>query len=381
MKKVLLGTTALVAAGFAAGQAQAADPIKLTLGGFYGAAAGVEIGGNDSSGAPSQNRQTGNFKQNVEVHFNGSTTLDNGLTVGAHIELEANNTSGRTIDEVYSYFKGGFGEFRFGDTGGALGKSCIVDPGAITNNFGLISPNNSFSNVGRNAVMGLGSIGTCEGFGNATKAVYFSPVFGGLQVALSYAPTTNNGGPGGRSAGPYTGTASNNVNVRNDFSAYLTYNHSFGSVSLTAGGGLEYGFETNNNPKPAQYQGGIQVGFGRFAVGGSFDYYQNYVQQGFGNGFSGGSDDAWVATVGGSYSIDAWTVGLEGAYANFQTKPGHDTYWATSLQGTYKLGPGIRLEGEVAYYNYNQDYKNKAPDLGKATSDSVSIGLGSYITF
>jgi len=381
MKKVLLGTTALVAAGFAAGQAQAADPIKLTLGGFYGAAAGVEIGGNDSNGAPSQNRQTGAFKQNVEVHFNGSTTLDNGLTVGAHIELEANNTAGRTIDEVYSYFKGGFGEFRFGDTGGALGKSCIVDPGAITNNFGLVSPNNSFSNVGRGAVMGLGSIGTCEGFGNATKAVYFSPVFGGFQLALSYAPTTNNGGPGGRSAGPYTGTPSNNVNVRNDFSAYATYNHSFGAVSLTAGAGLEYGFETNNNPKPAQYQAGIQLGFGRFAVGGSFDYYQAYVQQGFGNNFSGRGDDAWIANIGGSYSIDAWTVGLEGAYANFETQPGHDTYWAVSLQSTYKLGPGIRLEGEVAYYNYNQDYVNKNPNNPKATSNSVSVGLGSYITF
>jgi predicted porin len=313
------------------------------------------------------------------VHFNGSTTLDNGLTVGAHIELEANNTAKRTIDEVYSYFKGGFGEFRFGDTGGALGKSCIVDPGAITNNFGLISPNNSFSNVGRNAIMGLGSIGTCEAFGNQTKAVYFSPVFGGLQLAVSYAPTTNNGGPGGRSAGPYTGTQSNSVDVRNDFSAYLTYNHSFGDVSLTVGGGLEYGFETNNLPKPAQYQGGIQIGFGRFSVGGSFDYYQNYVVQGFGNSTSQNNDDAWVATIGGSYSIDAWTVGLEGAHAHFQQQFGSDNYWAASLQGTYKLGPGIRLEGEVAWYDYNQGPQGAGGP--QAQSSSWSIGLGSYMTF
>src|SRR5262249_18097117 len=199
MKHVLLGTTALVAAGFVVGQAQAAEPIKLTLGGFYGQAAGVEVGGN------STNRQTGAVKQNVEVQINGSTVLDNGLTVGVHIELEANNSQGRTIDEVFSYFKGGFGEIRFGDTGGSLNKNCIVDPGAITNNFGLISPNNSFSNVGRNTPIGLGGMGTCEDHGNQPKAVYFSPVFGGFQGVVSFSPGNANG-PGVRTAGPATGT-------------------------------------------------------------------------------------------------------------------------------------------------------------------------------
>jgi len=48
-----------------ASQAQAADPIKLTLGGFYGAAAGAEIGGNNANGSPSDNRTWGAFKNNV----------------------------------------------------------------------------------------------------------------------------------------------------------------------------------------------------------------------------------------------------------------------------------------------------------------------------
>src|SRR5438445_1210814 len=160
MRYGLLCTSALISAGFVVGQAQAADPIKLQLGGFYGAAAGAEIGGNNARDSASDNRTHYAFKNNVEVYFNGSTTLDNGLTAGVHIELEANNTANRTIDEVFMYFKGGFGEFRFGDTGGALGKSCVVDPGASTNNFGLISPNNSFTNVGRNSPLGLAGMGS-----------------------------------------------------------------------------------------------------------------------------------------------------------------------------------------------------------------------------
>ena len=78
MKKWFLGTTTLVAAGLMAGGAGAADAIKLTLGGFYGTAMGVEIGGETKPGEASFNKQAGAFHQNVEIYFTGSTTLDNG---------------------------------------------------------------------------------------------------------------------------------------------------------------------------------------------------------------------------------------------------------------------------------------------------------------
>ena len=381
MKHVLLGTTALVAAGFVVGQAQAADPIKLTLGGFYGAAAGAEIGGNDSRGSPSDNRQHGAFKNNVEVYFNGSTTLDNGLTAGVHIELEGNNSS-KTIDEVFTYFKGGFGEFRFGDTGGALGKSCVVDPGAITNNFGLISPNNSFSNVGRNTPIGLGGMGTCEDHGNQTKAVYFSPVFGGFQGVVSFSPGVGPG-PGGRSAGPATGTNSTNTNARNILEGSINFNKSFGAVSLTGNVAAEYTF-AGQNPDPWEVQGGLVIGWGRWQVGASGEFDANYNPW-LGGGSSvkvSDSDDAWFVTAGGAYAIDAWTVGLEGIYGNLQTTAGHDQYKAVSLQGTYKLGPGIRLEGEVAYYWYNQAHTGGGGSIqNNGTSQSASVGLGTYMTF
>src|SRR5258705_9038404 len=50
LKKLFLGTTALMAAGLLGAGAKAADPIRLTLGGFYGAALGGEIGGADNKG-------------------------------------------------------------------------------------------------------------------------------------------------------------------------------------------------------------------------------------------------------------------------------------------------------------------------------------------
>src|SRR5262245_45753484 len=92
MKKALLGTTALVAAGLAVGDAYAADGVKLGIGGRYMGAAGV-IFGEDSDTYSTGNTRNYVFKQDVEVYFLGETVLDNGLTVGARVELEG-QTSG-----------------------------------------------------------------------------------------------------------------------------------------------------------------------------------------------------------------------------------------------------------------------------------------------
>jgi hypothetical protein len=117
-----------------------------------------------------------------------------------------------------------------------------------------------------------------------------------------------------------------------------------------------FGNTTGN--KAAWYQGGVQVGLGRFAVGASGAFYQNYAQAGF---FAQGafpSDDAWVATVGGSYTIDAWSFGLQGMYSQWDYGggtifSGTEDAWGASLNGAYALGPGISLEAQLAYTSAN----------------------------
>ncbi|MFO1061155.1 MAG: porin [Dongiaceae bacterium] len=379
----MLATSALVACATTAGTAGAADPIRLTLGGYYAAAAGfTNTGNHDGPGEPNHDVQAGAFKQNVEVYFNGDTTLDNGMTVGAHIELEGNNDAGHTVDVVYTYFKGGFGQVRFGDTYGPLSQACVLDPGYITNNFGLISPNNSFTNVGRHAAVGLGSIGTCEDAGQkGTKVGYVTPKFDGFQAAISY------GWNGNRSAGPTTGTASNADTTHNLIELYGIYQHEFDGWSLTAGAGAEWALHgPGGGHPPAFYQAGFQVGLGRLTIGASGEFWQRYVNAGLAdtgaNNPISQNSNAWVASVGASYKIDAWTVGLEAIHGAFEIADSHDvdTYNAVSLQGTYALGPGIVLEGEVAYFWYMEDHQLPSPGP-RATANSASIGLGSYIEF
>ena len=94
MKKLLLGSTALVVGGAMAAPAMAADPIKIGIGGYYTFYA---LAGNvDSTYALNGSITTYRgfaFTQEGEIHFTGQTKLDNGTSVGLTVELEAWNPS------------------------------------------------------------------------------------------------------------------------------------------------------------------------------------------------------------------------------------------------------------------------------------------------
>ena len=92
MKKLLLGSTALVVGGVMAAPAMAADPIKMGIGGYYTFYA---LAGNIDSSYAFDGSFTSYkglaFTQEGEIHFIGQTKLDNGTSVGLTVELEAWN--------------------------------------------------------------------------------------------------------------------------------------------------------------------------------------------------------------------------------------------------------------------------------------------------
>src|SRR5262247_3711016 len=113
MKRVaLLGSTALFGAGMIANTAMAADGIKLSVGGFFKTAYMVNFD-DDSEGEAGNERNTDGFFSDAEIYFRGSTVLDNGLEVGARVELEGETDSDQ-IDEAWIFFSGGFGEIHIG---------------------------------------------------------------------------------------------------------------------------------------------------------------------------------------------------------------------------------------------------------------------------
>ena len=139
----------------------------------------------DGEGEPGNERNTDGFFQDAEIHFTGSTVLDNGLEVGARVELTG-ETDEDQMDKSWVYFSGGFGEVRIGSFDDALAALCVFAPGG-TANFSAFSPNQWGANT-------LTTNSICTGVddeGNAQKILYLSPIFGGFQLGLSYMPSSD----------------------------------------------------------------------------------------------------------------------------------------------------------------------------------------------
>ncbi len=142
-KKVLLGTTALVSAGLVAQNAQAADPIELSVGGYHNWAFFFTDtdDGAGTDGLPAEpGFQLGDhdLKFDGEVQLRGSTVLDNGLEVGVRIEIEG-ETNGDQFDENYAWIEGSFGTFRFGNDDPAAAQMATAAP-YLNYVFGANSP-------------------------------------------------------------------------------------------------------------------------------------------------------------------------------------------------------------------------------------------------
>lgn len=452
LKQIARGTTALVAAGLAAGEVSAASGLKLGITGFYRNSIGGSFGnspttkfpgtgplaqgaGVTTAGLGNFDRQNVSMRQEIRVNFTGETTLDNGITVGVLVGFDGESVakSGSTtqVERAYGEFSGKFGMIRIGEAYSALSTDCILDPGNVTSSFGVNSPAESLSNVGfaqqRNQFTGaanvsnapgayhstfgvapVGSIGTCYGVDSrGNKIIYFSPEFGGFSFGVSYQPQANSRFAGNGLAygtdvqAPVSGGGANILSVAAD------YTQDFGAWKLTAGGGGEWAFTqytaagATADDKPAWYNAGVQAAFGHWAVGVSGAYYQNYAHAGYAATNASSGDDGWVVTAGGSYTLDAWSFGLQGMYASYQQSgavitgipfatASNQDFWAVSLNGAYALGPGISLEGQLAYANTDYGsvsaFGSSAPvpaavGVDASRVDSWEFDLGTAINF
>jgi predicted porin len=388
-KNGLLASTAIIGAGLAAAPASAADGVKLGVGGFFSAAYQV-VFDDDGEGELGNERNTDGFFQSAEIFFDGSAVLDNGLTVGARVELEGEN-SGDQIDEAWIFFSGGFGELRIGSIDDALSYSCILPPGA-TGNFSAFSPDQWAANT---LISNPACVGVDESDGgDAQKLLYFSPVFAGFQLALSYTP---NGGDQDylEGVGPHLGMPFNaDDESRHNVSVYLTYNYVGDGWGLTWGGGGSWEGHVEQVPGPDRdeqdfYQTGLNLTFGNFSVGGVFEYYNDALDRSGEDGDAGGAValDAWVAGGGIAYSFDAFVIGAQ--YSHLDADNDADgavsdfTQDRAMLTATYALGPGIELDAEIAYTWADTDPEGGETADGTDADDydALEIGLGTTLTF
>jgi hypothetical protein len=382
MKHLLLGTTALVAAGLVASNAHAAQGVQLGIGGYYAAAAGLLFDQDSDSGDPGAHTRDVVFRQDVEVHFKGETTLDNGLTVGARVELEGQQSNDQ-IDEVWAYFKGGWGQLRFGDDDDATEQLHYLIPNA-SNIFGVDTPYFEFGNDHGGFTNGVFQTNSTvlNISGDGTKVLYFSPTFAGFSFGVSYAVDSSQDGYSYYTGGGGTNFSNNTGQVQNVFAAALNFDHDFNGFSIATGiGGAEGQWETTGGTHNVQTTWGVDghaiVSFAGFTVGGAGRYQSNY--------YSASGADLWVAGLGGTYNWDAWTVGLSWSHGNYEYDVGNseDRIDIIQLTGRYDLGPGGSLDSKVGD-NQMEGGAESNFDGGVDNHDDYSAwegGVGFFIGF
>lgn len=388
MRARLFATTAIVGAGFLAHPAEAEDGIKLKLGGFSSHAYQVVIDDN-GEGEPGNDRNPDGLFDSTEIFFEGSTTLDNGLTIGARVELEG-ETDDDQIDEAWISLGGGFGEMRIGSIDDALAYNCVLPPGA-TGNFSAFSPDQWAANT---AISNPACVGVDESNGgDAQKFLYFTPSFSGFQLSVSYTPDGDNQNHTD-GAGPHIGmTGHADDSSRHNFSVYLTYAYEGEDWGITWGGGGSWEGHVESAPGPDRkkqdfYQTGLNLTFGDLTFGGVFEYYNDALDRTSDHEDTGAvlAKDAWVAGGGMAYSWNAWVWGAQ--YSHLDIDGGGAAVLSdfsqdrAMLTANYALGPGIDLDAEIAYTWVDIDPEGVTVDGTEIDDyDGLELGIGTTFTF
>ena len=370
MKKILLGSTAIVAAGMIASvpSAEAASKMKLKVGGYMeqwvGFTSGDDGVGQDYSGFSTVS--------DGEIHFKGKTKLDNGITIGVNVQLEAQQ-GGDQIDEQYMTVSGGFGQIIIGDENSAMYKMHYApsDFGIGTNSGDVTSWNKPVSDAEGDSIAMGGHYRAPFGatyiepnaVNDSAKISYFTPRVSGFQLGLSYAPDgsqDNNGLPNRDTTNTdYIMVGANFVQKMGGMSVGIS--GGYGTVTDAAAGGVE--------PEATSF--GIKMGMGGVSAGVSYANYSDH-----------GNADAEGINAGIAYSSGPMGVSVnyyhgekDGNNGDAATLDGQAERDVIHLSAKYAMGPGVTLAGTLGHAVYSSDDADIDNSVDESASTYVVMGL------
>ena len=377
MKKQLLTTTALVAAGAfaAAAPASAADmkaPVKLSVKGYMEYVIGMPSDKDKAPGGPNVPSIDNHLES--EVWFKGTAKLDNGITIHADTEFEIVGAGAESadddIDETSMDIRGSFGQLTLGQKDNAgnqmttgyagswatgVGQSLAFDRHDWTDfptdthpmKATLLNNADRFNGTMNDVRLRSG------GENDSLQISYFTPRFEGVQVGLSYIPAFR-----GAKASASTGTAGADTSSKyhDGFAFGINYNAKFDGAGL----GLAAGYLTANAPENrtvqtedmSAYVIAARADFGPFRVAAAFkenkDTYSGDTQS-----LSGRMYDVGARYVFGANAVSVgYSSGeVEGHVA---TPTDHEE---TGAVFAYRrtLGPGVFWRASLLHSDFTSE--------------------------
>lgn len=389
MKKILLGTSAIIAA--AAIATPAAAQLDLAFSGFieWNAGFGSENTGHEVVAAEDADR-IHDFSTDADFVLDVSGLADNGITYGGRLEFDP--TGGAFVtDETWIFFSGGFGTITLGDDDMSHDDFGVTPPTAGTgivdgSTFDFLTEENAGPNFGATSTQSTKIKWSSDGIAALDNA--------GLTVGFSYQPdgTSTMGAEDFQDDAAATAGLVTTADTQNNFSFGLNYSTTFGAVTITTGGGAAYwGIDSNplitdvdNDPLPWSGEWGLRVGFGGFTVGANAVYDLGTHEK----------DNDYAINTGATYATGPWTFGVGYSFSSADTM--------TNIQGTtgvaaaggmtqratvkdqlttahlYGLGvtydapmPGVTIAADVA--GYSEDGFDDTQGFGAVTRVQLSF--------
>jgi outer membrane protein OmpU len=367
MKKHLLTSTALVAAGALVGTVAFSDVAdarpKITIGG--GAEQVIGIGQNEAAFDEAQGQRIG-FDQHSdgEVWFNGAVDLDNGIKIRTRVELESNSadtSAGRnsnvingapgtasdgagagsadTIDEHWMRISGSFGEIRMG-SGDAAGMAMTTGYlGTWSTGVGQLMAFDTNDWISQPATVSSSFVGRVDTNSDAEHISYFTPRFNGFQLGVSYVPSTQEDVNNQRSLSSAGDT--------DGWSFGANYNGKFGDTGIGIAAGYGFNNESTVDREDDSVWGiAVRVDMQGFRVAAS--YVDNDDQETISTGLSGtapGTNGNETFELGARYIFGANAVSANYIKAEATGSAGgarsSDESEAFAVAYRRTLGPGV----------------------------------------
>jgi predicted porin len=366
MKKILMSTTALVAASVAlAGIASAEVKVSGSTSYFLTYKSGAKsLGAFYDEAVKSNEYQVNLGVQQLtwqsEVVVSGGGVTDAGLNYGAEAQLRTGIDS-VTTDEAFVHIGGdSWGKITLGNDDDALDRT-QVHAGSVAVGLG-----HEWNGTGNK----LG------GNDDDAKIVYQTPSFSGFNAALSLSPTAANG-------------------QENLIAAGANFSRDLGGMSFKVGAGARMSSTANRTDATAN---GVEVGketggvFGfQAGVSGTFNAFS--LSLGFGSGTTTTSVAAAKDTENAATNMGltvAYNYGQGGVSASYLLGSGEVMKGATKgnktssnsivLDADYKMAEGLAVQFEAAI-NSNDPNGDVADVSGQKAPSNMIIGVGLNANF
>ena len=374
MNRYLLAGCAAVALAMGAGAANAQAKFEVKVGGDAFFEAGYVDQDLDT------NTRSTEFRNRFRVNIIPTAKADNGLEYGGRVRIRAaGSNTNVTGDRAYIFAQGTFGQVRLGVTNSFNDETYVSAPTdylplalvdqvinwiapAVGSN-GAVNPGAGASLVTANSIIWP----SLNPDAQATKIVYFSPRFAGLQLGASYTPRNDSVNQdvnrvkrstvaGAQATGSYQDMWEVGANYNETFGGFTVK----GSAGFIGASATESNLATDNFKDMNAWQVGAQVGYAGFAIGGSYTDFGKAGQNQIPGRFT---ERTFNWTAGVQYTTGPIVVGANYKYgqdAGSTLIPGKRKLEVYEVGAGYTVAPGLTLQAQYDYFK--SDNETGVPD-------------------